>query len=582
MRNLRSLVLAALVAVFASAGEPNPPHWPSSVKIIDPNNPGAGQSVVNQVFAENGGHGSHGQWSNSRYALFFKPGSHQVDVKVGYYTSVYGLGKHPSDTKLRALICENGSTDKHHGALSNFWRSAENFETSATKSFDGHHTTLWAVSQAAPIRRAIINGPLDLSESGGYSSGGFIADVKVTDGIYSGSQQQFMYRNVEMGSYHNGVWNMVFVGCRGAPGSHCSTSGGAPYTNVASSPLIAEKPYITTDGSRYYLQVPRLESNKEGVTRNFDNAEQIDFSEVYVATASDSANTINSKLAAGLHLVLSPGIYNLHDSIKVNNANTVVLGLGMATLVSASGRPAIQVGNVDGVRIAGVLLQAGPSKTEALLLWGSGSGGSQSNPGVLSDVFARVGGTNDPNRQQMTADVMVKINNGNVIYDNSWLWRADHGVSGEIYNSVNYVKTGLQVNGDNVIAYGLASEHTLGNLVEWNGNNGHVYFYQSEYPYDVSQQNYGDRGYVSYKVNDRVTSHYGYGIGVYSFFRDHYVDVKAGILAPTRSQVKFTNSLSVFLTGKGKIDHVIDSTGNSVSGGGQKAYVCQYDSEAVI
>ena len=220
------------------------------------------------------------------------------------------------------------------------------------------------------------------------------------------------------------------------------------------------------------------------------------------------------------------------------------------------------------MRIAGVLLQAGPSKTEALLLWGSGSGGSQSNPGVLSDVFARVGGTNDPNRQQMTADVMVKINNGNVIYDNSWLWRADHGVSGEIYNSVNYVKTGLQVNGDNVIAYGLASEHTLGNLVEWNGNNGHVYFYQSEYPYDVSQQNYGDRGYVSYKVNDRVTSHYGYGIGVYSFFRDHYVDVKAGILAPTRSQVKFTNSLSVFLTGKGKIDHVIDSTGNSVSGGG--------------
>ena len=60
-----------------------------------------------------------------------------------------------------------------------------------------------------------------------------------------------------------------------------------------------------------------------------------------MATASDSANTINSKLAAGLHLVLSPGIYNLHDSIKVNNANTVVLGLGMATLVSASGRPAI-------------------------------------------------------------------------------------------------------------------------------------------------------------------------------------------------------------------------------------------------
>ena len=170
----------------------------------------------------------------------------------------------------------------------------------------------------------------------------------------------------------------------------------------------------------------------------------------------------------------------------VAHPNTVVLGLGMATLISANGKPAIQVSNVDGVRIAGILLQAGPKKTEALLLWGSGYSGRQSNPGILSDVFARVGGTNNPDKQEMTVDVMVKINNGNIIYDNSWFWRADHGDSGLVYNSMNPVQSGIQVNGDNVIAYGLASEHTLGNLVEWNGNNGRVYFYQSEYPYDVS------------------------------------------------------------------------------------------------
>ncbi len=51
---------------------------------------------------------------------------------------------------------------------------------------------------------------------------------------------------------------------------------------------------------------------------------------------------------------------------------------------------------------------------------------------------------------------------------------------------MNPVATGIQVNGDNVIAYGLAVEHTLGNMVEWNGNQGRVYFYQSEYPYDVT------------------------------------------------------------------------------------------------
>ena len=133
-----------------------------------------------------------------------------------------------------------------------------------------------------------------------------------------------------------------------------------------------------------------------------------------------------------------------------------------------------------------------------------------------------------------------------------------------------------------MIAYGLASEHTLGNLVEWNGNNGHVYFYQSEYPYDVTQENYGNMGYVSYKVNDNVSSHYAYGIGAYSYFRDHYVDVTASIVAPTSDQVKFTNSLSVFLNGQGKIDYVIDQTGNSVSGNGQTAYVCQYDAESAV
>jgi hypothetical protein len=86
----------------------------------------------------------------------------------------------------------------------------------------------------------------------------------------------------------------------------------------------------------------------------------------------------------------------------------------------------------------------------------------------------------------MTAETMVYIESGNVIYDNSWLWRADHGVTGIVYNSNNPVQTGLKVTGDNVTVYGLASEHTLGNLVEWSGNGGRVYFYQSEFPYDVT------------------------------------------------------------------------------------------------
>jgi hypothetical protein len=156
-----------------------------------------------------------------------------------------------------------------------------------------------------------------------------------------------------------------------------------------------------------------------------------------------------------------------------------------------------------------------------------------------------------------------------VIYDNTWLWRAgtplvclhpavcvrvhtvcvcecgvaDHTVSGLVFNSSNPVQNGLVVTGDNVIAYGLAVEHTLGDLVvrcrcccchccdssipwllhshctvtmhslsgcgvchlstskprhavvvavcvrqSWEGENGKTFFFQSELPYDVTPE----------------------------------------------------------------------------------------------
>jgi len=81
----------------------------------------------------------------------------------------------------------------------------------------------------------------------------------------------------------------------------------------------------------------------------------------------------------------------------VNKPDIVILGLGMATLISTNGKACIEVGDVEGVRIAGILLQAGEIQTPALLQWGvnkSGYAGNSQNPGVASDVFARVGGTN--------------------------------------------------------------------------------------------------------------------------------------------------------------------------------------------
>jgi hypothetical protein len=87
----------------------------------------------------------------------------------------------------------------------------------------------------------------------------------------------------------------------------------------------------------------------------------------------------------------------------------------------------------------------------------------------MSDVFARVGGPGKDVTLEFKASKMVQINSGYVIIDDTWLWRADHSQSGPISDSKNPVDTGLQVNGDNVFGYGLACEHTLGNMLEWNG-----------------------------------------------------------------------------------------------------------------
>jgi len=163
---------------------------------------------------------------------------------------------------------------------------------------------------------------------------------------------------------------MVFSGCVNAPSTHCGYNGGKPYTNVQSTPLIAEKPFITEKGGKYTLNIPHVEHNKVGTSHDWNNFDRVDFEHVYVAHEGDSAATINSKLNEGLHIVMQPGNYYLSDSIKVNKPNAVILGIGMATLISNTGKTCIEVGNVEGVRVAGVLLQAGNHKSQSLLKWG--------------------------------------------------------------------------------------------------------------------------------------------------------------------------------------------------------------------
>lgn len=144
------------------------------------------------------------------------------------------------------------------------------------------------------------------------------------------------------------------------------------------------------------------------------------------------------------------------------------------------------VSNVGGVKIAGVLFDAGAKKSSALLTVGT-SGDKTShkdNPILLSDTFYRVGGA-DSNPGKVTTCVI--INSSDVIGDNFWVWRADHG-AGVGWNK-NTADTGVIINGDNVTTYGLMVEHFQKYQTIWNGNGGKCYMYQSELPYDITSQN---------------------------------------------------------------------------------------------
>jgi hypothetical protein len=117
----------------------------------------------------------------------------------------------------------------------------------------------------------------------------------------------------------------------------------------------------------------------------------------------------------------------------------VLLGLGLATLRPTAGTAAIEVGDVAGVRVAGVLVQAGAAASDVLIEWGTAGGafaGDASDPGALSDVYARVGG---PFTFYTSARTMLRINAAHVVGDNLWLWRADHTVAGEVYGGANSI-----------------------------------------------------------------------------------------------------------------------------------------------
>ena len=523
------------------------------------------------------------QFSTNRYAVFFEPGTYTgVEAEVGYYESVAGLGTTPSAVYINDGYLTSNQTDSNGNLTTNFWRSLENMEITAPSG----DVLQWGVSQGADFRRMYVNnaanGGMELTNTNcGEASGGFIADTEVAGPIAGCSQQQWYTRNSNIGSFTGNVWNFVFSGVSGAPAqSNPFGTGADSYTTLATTPVVREKPFLYMDSSgNYWVFSPSLLTNSSGTSwanggvGSGDAGTSLAISTFLIATPSTSLATINSWLAtAGNNLILTPGIYQYSGAINVTNPKTVVLGLGFADLVPQTGTAAITVADVDGVQLAGFLIDAGPVNSPVLLqvgVKGASRVSHASNPTSISDVNFRIGGATAG-----TATIATEIDSDNVIIDNMWSWRADHGTDASWTGNVAI--NGLVVNGDNVTALGLAVEHYEGEQVEWNGEGGETIFYQSEMPYDVPSQsawmNGSVDGYASYNVAPTVATHIAYGLGVYSYFNQG-VDIIAnsGIAAPVADGVVFHDAVTVFLAGSGQITYTLASNNDSVDNAGTVA-----------
>ncbi|MFE2335609.1 coagulation factor 5/8 type domain-containing protein [Streptomyces coelicoflavus] len=527
-----------------------------NVIVFDPSTANI-QGRLDEIFQQQ----ESAQFGTGRYALLFKPGTYNgLNAQLGFYTSIAGLGLSPDDTTINGdVTVDAGWFDGN--ATQNFWRSAENL---ALVPVSG--TNRWAVSQAAPFRRMHVRGGLNLAPDGyGWASGGYIADSRIDGEVGPYSQQQWYTRDSSVGGWLNAVWNMVFSGVEGAPAQSFPEP---PYTTLETTPVSREKPFLYLEGDEYRVFLPEKRTGARGVSwgNGTPRGTSLPLSQFYVARPEDSAATLNQALEEGLHLLLTPGIYHVDRTVDVKRAGTVVLGLGYATLIPDNGVTALRVADVDGVRLAGFLVDAGPVNSATLLEVGpeGASADHSANPTTVQDVFVRIGGAG-PGR----ATTSMVVNSRHTVVDHTWVWRADHGEGvGWETNRADY---GVVVNGDDVLITGLFVEHFNKYDVQWNGERGRTVFFQNEKAYDAPDQaaiqNGSIKGYAAYKVGDDVTEHEGWGLGSYCYYNVNPSIVQHhGFAAPNRSGVRFHGLLVVSLGGQGQYECVINDTGAPTSG----------------
>ena len=600
------LALACAAACIAPqvAAASNGPGFGSNVIVFTPS---MSQSQIQSTLDSISNQQVPNQFGSQRYAILFEPGTYgsaasPLVFQVGYYTQVAGLGVRPGDVTINGAIeVFNGSDGT---GLTNFWRSVSNLTLNVTLPSSppnyapappespscANTQEFWAVSQAAPMRRVIMNGNAFLFDycNTGFVSGGFFSDDEFQNGaVINGAQQQFFTRNSNIDNWTNSVWNQVFLGDNGAPAP--ATFGPSPvtpplptpnpqYTALPTTPVSQSEPFLYIDSrGDYNVFVPAVQHDSVGPAygSGSEAGTSIPIRRFFIANPNTPVWAINAALAFGQNLILTPGVYNLRSPIVVSHPGTVVMGLGFATLIPQDGNVAMETADVPGIKLSGIIFDAGPCTSYALLKVGArherfgdrwrheGWSDGGSDPALVQDVFFRIGGAaSDP----VHARNALVVNADNTILDDVWAWRADHG--NDVGWTTNTADTGVVVNGDNVKAYGLFVEHFQKFEVIWNGRDGEDVFFQNEMPYDPPSQSAWmssptTDGYAAFLVTAHGQGFQGWGMGSYSFFNQRVPVFATQAFQSPASGVQFHNIFTLFLnkTASGGISSVINGCG---------------------
>jgi hypothetical protein len=547
--------------------------WPSNVYFFSPEDDDI-QSKIYDVFSRQGGYQpeNNGQFSLYNYALLFTKGTYtDIDIPIGYYTHVSGLGHKISDVIIngKGPHVDNSSMNLSVGSLNNFWRSCENMTVLPT-----YEKMTWAVSQAASLRSMDIKGDLtlfalgnnpDTSVGAGFASGGFIANTKANN-VKSGAQQQFICRNSTFNSFQNPLWNQVLVGCDLAtPALECCLKEGSQKTLLIekATPRISEKPYLvqTDPANKYVLSIikpPRNSSSSSysgHLSTPITSSIEVTRNNYFIATPGTTSDIINNYLTNGKDIIFCPGIYYLDKTIILKGQ--LLFGLGVPRIISKNANDIVK-GHGD---ICGIIFEAAETPTGIVNNKTILVNMNDNKPSNLWDVYCRVGGGTDENKSY-SADKMLYVAGDNSILDNCWCWVADHYASNKYTGwSKAVCNIGVHIAGDSVICYGMFSEHNHGDNLYWTGDNGQMYMFQSEFNYFPENPD-SFKNSVSYNVDKDVKNHKIRGAGAYCFFacsqsESSDIYALAGFRFPKNVIVDYKTVFTVYLNGYGGIKNVI-------------------------